>query len=273
MKQTIIISALALFAITQNITQGAEKKGGASAEHANKAVQLAQQGAYEPAIEEFNKAVEANPKDARLYNDRGGLYLTMKKFQEAVTDFGKAIELAPKDARGYSMRGAAEIELAQYDPAAADLAKALELKPNDPQTLERRGYLEYKQKNYQPALDDLNNALTQDPSSTLGLSRRADVYAAMNQWANAGADLQQLIKLRPDDFTAQDRLMQVQARLQTAQAPRPQEAAPTIAPTPAPTPKPKLLTRENIFIALGALVVLVIVGAIVGKMMNTRSAD
>ena len=93
----------------------AQKKvrAAAAAEHANKAVQLSQQGAFDQAIEEFNKAIEANPKDARLYNDRGGIYLTMKKFPEAVTDFSKAIELSPKDFRGYSMRGAAQIELGQ----------------------------------------------------------------------------------------------------------------------------------------------------------------
>ncbi len=65
--------------------------------------------------------------------------------------------------------------------------------------------------------------------------------------------------------------MQVNARL----APAP-TAAPVVAtppPTPAPTPVPKLISRRNIFIALGALVVLIIVGAVIGKMMVTRNAD
>ena len=102
--------------------------------HANKGVQLSQQGAFDQAVEEFTKAIAADPKDARFYRDRGGVYLTMKRFQDAVNDFTKAIELAPKEHAGYSLRGAAQSELLQLDVALADLNKALEIKPNDPIT-------------------------------------------------------------------------------------------------------------------------------------------
>jgi Flp pilus assembly protein TadD len=115
--------------------------------HANKGVQLAQQGAFDQAVEEFTKAIQADPKDARFYRDRGGVYLTMKRFQDAVNDFTKAVELSPKEHTGYSLRGAAQSELLQLDVAMADLNKALEIKANDPQTLERRGLVYYRQKN------------------------------------------------------------------------------------------------------------------------------
>ena len=65
--------------------------------HATKGVQLAQQGAFDQAIEEFTKAIEVDPKDARIHRDRVGVYLTMQRFQDAVNDFTKAIELLPKD--------------------------------------------------------------------------------------------------------------------------------------------------------------------------------
>ena len=68
--------------------------------HATKGVQLAQQGAFDQAVEEFTKAIQADPKDARFYRDRGGVYLTMKRFQDAVNDFTKAIELLPKRPHG-----------------------------------------------------------------------------------------------------------------------------------------------------------------------------
>ncbi|MDQ6939992.1 MAG: tetratricopeptide repeat protein, partial [Verrucomicrobiota bacterium] len=76
---------VALLCLAQGRMVQAQKKaaGGSSAEHANKGVQLSQQGAFDQAIEEFGKAIEDSPKDARLYNDRGGVYLTMQKFQEA----------------------------------------------------------------------------------------------------------------------------------------------------------------------------------------------
>jgi tetratricopeptide (TPR) repeat protein len=272
-KITLLAAGL-LFVALSGTSPAQDKKpaaGGGATEHANKGVQLSQAGAFDAAIVEFSEAIKANPKDYRLYNDRGGVYLTMKKFQDAVTDFTKAIELSPKDHAAYSTRGAALNELNQIDPAMADLNKALELKAGDPQTLERRGLVFYKQKKYQEALTDYDAALQQNPSSSLGLSRRADAYVALNQFDKAQTDLQAALAIRPDDFNAQDRLRYVQAKL--APPPPPRETAAAAAPVAKPTPKPKLLTRANIFIGIGALFALLIVGVIVGKVLNTRSSD
>src|ERR1051325_7239057 len=96
--------------------------------HANKGVKLAQEGAFDQAILEFTEAIKLEPRDMRFYRDRGGVYLTTKRFQDAVNDFAKVVELAPKEFSGYSLRGAAKSELLQLDEAMADLSKALELK-------------------------------------------------------------------------------------------------------------------------------------------------
>src|SRR4051794_15123776 len=68
-NRIIMVLAVALLCIAQgSMAQGEKKKsgGGSPAEHANKAVQLSQQGALEPAIAEFNLAMEESPKDTRL---------------------------------------------------------------------------------------------------------------------------------------------------------------------------------------------------------------
>lgn len=272
-RLTLVAIALLCLAQTGNIAAQAKKAGGgSSAERANKAVQLAQAGANDEAIAEFTLAIAQNPKDARLYNDRGSVYLTMRKFPEAAADFSKAIELLPKDHAGYSFRGAALNEQNQIDAAMADLNKALELKADDPKTLERRGLAYYRQKNYELALADYNKAIEQTPDSTLALSRRADAYVALKQFPQAQADLEAVLKIRPDDFTALDRLQFVKAKLAPPRAAAaPVAAAP--AATVALTPKPKLLTRTNIFLAMGGLVVLAIIGVVIGKMMATRSVD
>ncbi|MBA2430911.1 MAG: tetratricopeptide repeat protein, partial [Chthoniobacterales bacterium] len=97
---------MALLCFAQEGTSDAQTKkkatGGAGMSEAARGVQLAQQGAHEEAIAAFTKAIEANPKDARFYNDRGGVYLTIRRFKEAAEDFTKSIELAPKDPNGYS---------------------------------------------------------------------------------------------------------------------------------------------------------------------------
>src|SRR5688572_32793093 len=92
-----LAAALAVLALTPLHAANPTATG-----HANKGVQLAQQGAFDQAVEEFTKAIEADPRDARFYRDRGGVYLTMKRFQDAINDFTKAIELSPKEHTGRS---------------------------------------------------------------------------------------------------------------------------------------------------------------------------
>ena len=230
------------------------------------AMELVKQGAYPQAIEEFTKAIEASPKDSRLYVDRGGVYLSgLQKFPEATADFTKAIELSPKDAGAYSLRGAALVEQNQIDAAMTDLNKALEMKPDDSRTLERRGLAYYKQKNYEAALADYNKALEKTPDSMLALSRRADAFVALQQFAPAQADLQAYVKARPEDFGAEERLRYVNAKLNPPAAPA--AAAPTATPKP---PKTKLLTRTNVFIGIGGLLLLGIIVVLIAKKAITR---
>ncbi|MDQ6625413.1 MAG: hypothetical protein M3Y69_04615, partial [Verrucomicrobiota bacterium] len=59
-------------------------------------------------------------------------------------------------------------------------------------------------------------------------------------------------------------------------APPPPPAAPVAAtptPTPKPTPVPPLLTQKNVFIGIGALIVLFIIIVFIAKMAMTRKSD
>src|ERR1700738_1296223 len=82
----------------------AKRKGG---DHLEKGVELAQQKQYDAAIAEFTKAIEADPKDARTYSNRGTAYRATGKFTEAIADYSKAIEVSPKDYFGFMESGQA----------------------------------------------------------------------------------------------------------------------------------------------------------------------
>jgi tetratricopeptide (TPR) repeat protein len=267
-NRVISFAAITLLCLVQHdVFSAGPKKGApdAGAEHAKKGLELAQQGANEAAIEEFTKAIAAKPKEALLYLNRGKLLRGLTKTPEAIADFAKAIELAPEQPAGYSERGAT---LAAQDPAAAlvDLNKALELKPNDPLSLIRRGFVFYKQKNYEAALADYNIALERTPSDILGLNRRADVFVALNRFPEAKADLEAVLKIDPNDFTAADHMRFVQAKLAPPVA---APAQPVAASTPRPTPPAPLLSRKNVFIALGALLLLGLVAVVIAKRAMT----
>ena len=61
---------------------GAEAKppaGSDASNHVNKGVELAQQHKYDEAIKEFTAAIEANPKSAKAYLNRGTAYRALAR--------------------------------------------------------------------------------------------------------------------------------------------------------------------------------------------------
>src|SRR5260370_41248052 len=98
--------------------------------HVNKGVELEQQQKYNEAIKEFTAAIEANPKSAKAYLNRGTAYRALwaqemaspsagQRYDAAMADFAKAIEIAPKDEMGYIERGQTFVMQKQYTEALA----------------------------------------------------------------------------------------------------------------------------------------------------------
>ncbi len=84
-------------------------------------------GDYQGAINDFNKAIEINPKDADAYYNRGFAKAKLGDYRKAIEDFNKAIEINPNYAMAYHNRGFAKIKLGQKDSGCQDLSKAGEM--------------------------------------------------------------------------------------------------------------------------------------------------
>ena len=66
-------------------------------------------------------------KTAEDYFNSGNAKANLKDYKGAIEDFNKVIELNPKDAFAYNNRGLAKIDLGQKDSGCLDLSKAGEL--------------------------------------------------------------------------------------------------------------------------------------------------
>src|SRR5689334_3833401 len=156
----------------------AKETGDTSSDHNNKGVELAQQHQYEAAINEFNLALKANPKNAKAYVNRGSIFRAMHaqaqdgQFDDAIKDFTKAIEIAPKDPQGYMERGQTLVMQKQYTEALTDLNKASELKPDDIMAIRLRGFAEIgiaqsanaPPEDWDKAAADFNTVIQKDPN-------------------------------------------------------------------------------------------------------------
>ncbi len=90
---------------------------------------------YDKAVEFFNKVITIDPNFTykyRVYSNIGAAYYLKGENYNAADWFGKAIELNPKDAKLHYNRGQAYVGVREYKKAKLDFAKAYELDPNDP---------------------------------------------------------------------------------------------------------------------------------------------
>jgi tetratricopeptide (TPR) repeat protein len=86
-------------------------------------------GRYDLAISEFNKALKIAPSSPELYNNRGIVYSKSGQYDLAISDFTKAVELAPNATQAYYNRGITYLIKDQYKLAFSDLNKALDIDP------------------------------------------------------------------------------------------------------------------------------------------------
>jgi tetratricopeptide (TPR) repeat protein len=90
---------------------------------------LFEQNDYEQAIEQFNKALEADPNDAVAFYHRGLAYEALQEFAEAIADFTDVLRLDARNAMAYYHRGTAHRLAGQHDRAISDTTRALRLDP------------------------------------------------------------------------------------------------------------------------------------------------
>ena len=139
----------------------------------------------------FDKAVEAEPNNARAYFERGyRFYYKSEKYEEAVKDMQKAVDLTTsrsydKESGTFSMR--------VVDRSISANARA-----------EYRYYLgeayEYLKgaENDQKALDAYTSAIQEDPSYVWAYYRRGRLFRIYKKYEAAMQDLDKTIQLKPD---------------------------------------------------------------------------
>jgi tetratricopeptide (TPR) repeat protein len=76
---------------------------------------------------DYKKAIDINPNNAFIYNNRGSAKGELKDFKGALQDFNKAIELNTKYARAFVGRGAAKFSRGDKEGAYLDWSRTGEL--------------------------------------------------------------------------------------------------------------------------------------------------
>nr|MDZ8019099.1 tetratricopeptide repeat protein [Nostoc sp. SerVER01] len=131
---------------------------------------------------------------------RGETYRLMKRYTEALQDFDRAIELDPKDAWAIALRGQTYQSMEQYTQALQDFDRAIELDPKYAWAIALRGQTYLQLKQYNEALVDFNRAIDLNSENNWYFYNRALTYLVLNQLDKARTDLTLAIKLAKQDY-------------------------------------------------------------------------
>ena len=188
---------------------------------------------YSEAIQNFNMAIIAKPKDFEAYFLRGIAKFSLNDFNGAVSDFDKTLEIHPLYVRAYHYRGISNDRLENYADAKKDFERAISLdpydpalhialgstmihlnefknaiecfdtaliiNPNDANAYINRGVAKRLIDDLDGALHDLNKAVYNDYFNVEALVRRGMIQMERNEYKDAMIDFNQALKMDKDN--------------------------------------------------------------------------
>ena len=147
---------------------------------------LGHKGETESALEAFGRAIDADPKLGRAYNDRAVLRETLGDYRGALGDYDRAHELSPDEPAILINRAVVHRVLEDYEGALADYDRVLASGKVPIVALRNRAAVRRYQGDFEGSLRDLGQALERAPIDPRTLVLFGVTYAAMEHWPEAG---------------------------------------------------------------------------------------
>lgn len=176
---------------------------------AQKGTSLFDQGRYDEAKAEFEKALSLNPNDAETHNGLGRVALVQQRYEDAEQFFRKASELVPKEPVYHHNLGWALHNLKRYDEAIREYQKATEIDPNYALAYNNWGLALYDQEKYPEAIEKYQKATEIDPQYADAYNNWGNVLYAQKRYEEAIEKYQQAVMIDPSDADAHNGLGRV----------------------------------------------------------------
>lgn len=164
-------------------------------QHIAVALQHAEAGRMEEALDVLTREIERIPDHAGLLGARGSLLLGENKPGMALADLEKAVALAPNSALLLVNRSQAYRRFNRLEEALADLDKAVSLSPKLVPARFNRGVLLFGKSRYDEALADFDQCIALAPEVAGPYFNRAVTRDAMNDGRGAVSDLNRFLQL------------------------------------------------------------------------------
>jgi tetratricopeptide (TPR) repeat protein len=160
-------------------------------------------GLYSNAIDDFNAAIQRDPKFVKAYQNRGLAWHKSGEFDRALADFNQAITLDANSAQLYNARGLSLLNKGEYDRAIVDFNEAIRLDSRYASAFNNRGLAQWRKLDFDRAIADFTQVIRLVPNATMGFINRAGVLVEEKaDFAGAIKDYDEAIKREPNDWSA-----------------------------------------------------------------------
>lgn len=187
---------------------------------------------HKQAIEDYDKAIQLNPNNPVIYNDRGDSHLALNNHENALADYNQAIALNPnydsayinrskchlknknyaksiadcdsairinsKNPVAYFNRGLIHLLKLDYIKGITDNSEAVLLNPDYDSAYNNRGYCHFKCQNYTQAIADFDKAIELNPNNAMTYFNRGSAYEALGKPTSALTDYEKALEINPD---------------------------------------------------------------------------
>jgi tetratricopeptide (TPR) repeat protein len=186
-----------------------------SAEDFNKpGIKKAEEGDFEGALENLDRAIKLNPDYADAYNNRASVRHELGDDPGAKKDYTEAILLNPDCAVAHNNLGIISYNSDDYRGAQAHHTRAIQLNPGYAQAYNGRGFARLRLGDLQGALKDFTQAIELNPNDALAWNDRGNVYfLELGDLQGALEDYTQAGRLNPNNAITFYNLGVIRSRL------------------------------------------------------------
>ncbi len=159
-------------------------------------IEKANNGDFDGAIADYDRALELDPQVAGTFNNRGFARYSKGDIDGALADYNRSLDLDPKEAPTYSNRGMAKAQKGDLSGAIADYDQAINLDPKLANAYCNRGVAK-SSSDPDGALDDSTQAIELNSSDTTSYINRASIKLNRHDFDAAIADYNYAINVDP----------------------------------------------------------------------------
>ena len=156
-------------------------------------------GDHKKALEDLNKALEMDADNPAFLLLRARVHQQLGEAKEAKEDVEEALKDHPGIGPAVGLQSVLAAGAGDFQQAIGDLKELRKIAPDNVDLAVQLGTLFTLAKQHRHAIEAYNEVLTADNKNFTGYRGRADAYLSIGKQAEAVADYEQALTVKPDD--------------------------------------------------------------------------